>query len=44
MGATCRIQELTQGRRYYFRACCGNVKGWGQFRLSNPNSVIPSSM
>lgn len=44
MGSTCRISDLTQGRRYFFRACCGNVKGWGQYRQSIPNSVIPSSI
>ncbi|KAG4075868.1 hypothetical protein HA402_003694 [Bradysia odoriphaga] len=43
MGSACRISDLTQGRRYFFRACCGNVKGWGQYRQSIPNSVIPSS-
>lgn len=43
MGASCRIAELTQGRRYFFRASCGNVKGWGQYQSSVPSSVIPSS-
>lgn len=43
MGATCRITELTQGRRYFVRVSCGNVKGWGQYRLSIPSSVVPSS-
>lgn len=43
MGATCRIIDLTQGRRYFFRACCGNVKGWGKYRLSLPTSITPSS-
>ncbi|XP_050299390.1 uncharacterized protein LOC126738206 isoform X2 [Anthonomus grandis grandis] len=38
----CQI-ELTQGRRYYFRACCGNLKGYGMFRASTPSSVIPST-
>ncbi|XP_019761936.1 uncharacterized protein LOC109538936 isoform X3 [Dendroctonus ponderosae] len=35
--------ELTQGRRYYFRACCGNLKGYGMFRTSTPSSVVPST-
>ncbi|XP_055902102.1 uncharacterized protein LOC129938513 isoform X2 [Eupeodes corollae] len=43
MGANCRISDLTQGRRYFIRACCGNVKGWGPSRLSVPASVVPSS-
>ncbi|XP_059610717.1 ankyrin repeat and fibronectin type-III domain-containing protein 1 [Phlebotomus argentipes] len=43
MGATCRIGDLTQGRRYFFRACLGNVKGFGHYRTSCPSSVVPSS-
>lgn len=43
MGASCHINELIQGRRYFFRACSGNVKGFGSFILSNPKSIIPSS-
>lgn len=43
MGATNRITDLTQGRRYFFRACCGNVKGWGLYCSSVPISVTPSS-
>ncbi|CAD7084324.1 unnamed protein product [Hermetia illucens] len=43
MGATCRISDLTQGRRYFFRACCGNVKGWGPYHTTVPASVVPSS-
>ncbi|XP_055377283.1 uncharacterized protein LOC129609384 isoform X2 [Condylostylus longicornis] len=43
MGATSRISELTQGRRYFFRGACGNVKGWGLYKNSLPYSVIPSS-
>ncbi|XP_066139820.1 ankyrin repeat and fibronectin type-III domain-containing protein 1 isoform X3 [Euwallacea fornicatus] len=38
----CQI-ELTQGRRYYFRACCGNLKGYGIFRTCTPSSVVPST-
>ncbi|XP_055679772.1 uncharacterized protein LOC129787936 isoform X3 [Lutzomyia longipalpis] len=43
MGATCRIGDLTQGRRYFFRACLGNIKGFGGYRTSCPSSVVPSS-
>lgn len=43
MGAQCSINELIQGRRYFFRACSGNVKGFGAYRISNPTSIIPSS-
>ncbi|XP_063915900.1 ankyrin repeat and fibronectin type-III domain-containing protein 1 isoform X2 [Zophobas morio] len=35
--------DLTQGRRYYFRAACGNLKGFGTFLTSTPSSVVPSS-
>ncbi|KAL1494550.1 hypothetical protein ABEB36_010131 [Hypothenemus hampei] len=38
----CQV-ELTQGRRYYFRACCGNLKGYGAFKVSTPSSVVPST-
>lgn len=34
--------DLTQGRKYFFRASCGNLKGFGAFITSIPNSVIPS--
>jgi hypothetical protein len=30
MGANCYINELTHGRRYFFRASSGNIKGWGE--------------
>lgn len=43
MGSHFHINELIQGRRYFFRACSGNVKGFGLFRISNPTSIIPSS-
>ncbi|XP_055585160.1 uncharacterized protein LOC129738001 isoform X2 [Uranotaenia lowii] len=43
MGALCNLTELIQGRRYYFRACAGNIKGWGPYKLSTPNCVVPSS-
>ncbi|XP_046988010.1 ankyrin repeat and fibronectin type-III domain-containing protein 1 isoform X1 [Schistocerca americana] len=39
----CHIGDLTQGCRYYFRVACGNLKGYGNFRLSTPASVVPSS-
>ncbi|XP_018321711.1 uncharacterized protein LOC108734587 isoform X2 [Agrilus planipennis] len=40
--STCTI-ELTQGRRYYFRVACGNLKGYGTFLSSTPACVIPST-
>lgn len=43
MGADCHINELIQGRRYFFRVCSGNVKHFGVFVHSNPKSIIPSS-
>ncbi|XP_037707722.1 uncharacterized protein LOC119545836 isoform X5 [Drosophila subpulchrella] len=43
MGAQCHIAGLTQGRRYFLRASCGNVKGWGAYRTSVPASVVPST-
>ncbi|XP_054726536.1 uncharacterized protein LOC129236272 [Anastrepha obliqua] len=43
MGAQCQINGLTQGRRYFIRAACGNVKGWGPYKTSVPASVVPSS-
>ncbi|KAH8251920.1 hypothetical protein KR038_011086, partial [Drosophila bunnanda] len=43
MGAQCHISGLTQGRRYFLRAACGNVKGWGAYRTSVPASVVPST-
>lgn len=43
MGALCNLSELIQGRRYFFRACAGNIKGWGPYKLSTPNCVVPSS-
>lgn len=35
--------DLTQGRRYFFRAACGNLKGYGAFLTSTPSSVVPST-
>lgn len=37
------IVDLTQGRRYFFRAACGNLKGFGTYLTSTPASVVPSS-
>lgn len=39
----CVIADLNPGVRYYFRAASGNLKGYGGFKLSSPNSCIPSS-
>ncbi|XP_065168929.1 ankyrin repeat and fibronectin type-III domain-containing protein 1 isoform X2 [Atheta coriaria] len=39
---SCHI-DLTQGRRYFFRACCGNLKGYGGYLTSTPASVVPST-
>nr|XP_036214471.1 uncharacterized protein LOC106616046 isoform X4 [Bactrocera oleae] len=43
MGTQFQIGGLTQGRRYFIRAACGNVKGWGAYKTSVPASVVPSS-
>ncbi|XP_063618764.1 ankyrin repeat and fibronectin type-III domain-containing protein 1 isoform X2 [Cydia splendana] len=34
---------LTRGRRYFFRAAAGNLRGWGAPACSTPRSVVPSS-
>ncbi|XP_014484057.1 PREDICTED: uncharacterized protein LOC106749274 isoform X2 [Dinoponera quadriceps] len=39
----CRIDGLTQGQRYHFRAAAGNLKGYSRFRNSTPAHVTPSS-
>ncbi|XP_070163726.1 uncharacterized protein Wake isoform X2 [Polyergus mexicanus] len=39
----CRVEDLTQGQRYYFRAAAGNLKGYSRFRNSTPAHVTPSS-
>ncbi|XP_029672351.1 uncharacterized protein LOC115240991 isoform X1 [Formica exsecta] len=39
----CRIEDLTQGQKYYFRAAAGNLKGYSRFRNSTPAHVTPSS-
>ena len=38
-----QLNNLIQGRRYYFRASSGNHKGFGSFKSCNPKSIIPSS-
>lgn len=43
MGVNFLIDSLVQRRRYYFRACSGNIKGYGSYKVSNPVSVVPSS-
>lgn len=43
MGSDLHINELIQGRRYFFRACSGNAKGFGPYKVSSPRSIIPSS-
>ncbi|XP_071443530.1 ankyrin repeat and fibronectin type-III domain-containing protein 1 isoform X1 [Hetaerina americana] len=39
----CHVTDLCQGQRYYFRVACGNLKGFGPFKISSPASVVPSS-
>lgn len=39
----CRIDCLTQGQKYHFRAAAGNLKGYSRFRNSTPAHVTPSS-
>ncbi|XP_024940813.1 uncharacterized protein LOC107267862 isoform X3 [Cephus cinctus] len=39
----CRVEGLTQGQRYHFRAAAGNLKGYSRFRNSSPAHVTPSS-
>uniref|UniRef100_A0A1B6E9F7 Ankyrin repeat and fibronectin type-III domain-containing protein 1 n=1 Tax=Clastoptera arizonana TaxID=38151 RepID=A0A1B6E9F7_9HEMI len=39
----CIINNLVHGQRYYFRVACGNVRGFGNYRPSTPESIIPSS-
>ncbi|XP_034180343.2 ankyrin repeat and fibronectin type III domain containing protein wide awake isoform X1 [Osmia lignaria lignaria] len=39
----CRIDDLMQGQKYYFRAAAGNLKGYSRFRNSTPAHVTPSS-
>ncbi|XP_018376620.1 PREDICTED: ankyrin repeat and fibronectin type-III domain-containing protein 1 [Trachymyrmex cornetzi] len=39
----CRIEDLTQGQKYHFRAAAGNLKGYSRFRNSTPSHVTPSS-
>ncbi|XP_047529691.1 uncharacterized protein LOC125065879 [Vanessa atalanta] len=37
------VAGLTRGRRYFFRAAAGNLRGWGAYTVSVPRSVVPSS-
>ncbi|XP_075230563.1 ankyrin repeat and fibronectin type III domain containing protein wide awake isoform X2 [Lycorma delicatula] len=39
----CHIDGLEHGKRYYFRVACGNIRGFGSYRRSYPDSVTPSS-
>ncbi|KAL7044239.1 hypothetical protein ACKWTF_001845 [Chironomus riparius] len=43
MGVNFHLDHLIQRRRYYFRACSGNIKGYGSYKVSNPLSIVPSS-
>lgn len=43
MGVNFQLNNLIQGRRYFFRAASGNLKGFGKTKLCNPTSIIPSS-
>ena len=43
MGVNFQLNNLIQGRRYFFRAGSGNLKGFGSFKSCNPKSIIPSS-
>jgi hypothetical protein len=43
MGVNFQLNNLIQGRRYFFRAASGNLKGFGKNKLCNPTSIIPSS-
>ncbi|XP_043191220.1 ankyrin repeat and fibronectin type-III domain-containing protein 1-like [Amphibalanus amphitrite] len=36
------VRQLTQGRRYFFRAAAGNFCGWSRFVSSSPAGVLPS--
>lgn len=43
MGVNFQLNSLIQGRRYFFRASSGNLKGFGPFKSCNPKSIVPSS-
>lgn len=43
MGVNFQLNNLIQGRRYFFRASSGNFKGFGSFKSCNPRSIVPSS-
>jgi ankyrin repeat and fibronectin type-III domain-containing protein 1 len=42
-GVNFLLNKLIQGRRYFFRASSGNLKGFGPFKSCNPKSIVPSS-
>lgn len=39
----CHIDGLEHGKQYYFHVACGNIRGYGSYRRSYPDSVTPSS-
>jgi len=43
LGVNHAINNLIQGRRYYFRAASGNLKGFGNYKMARPTSLVPSS-
>lgn len=43
MGVNFQLNNLIQGRRYFFRASSGNLKGFGSYKSCNPKSIVPSS-
>lgn len=43
MGVNFQFNNLIQGRRYFFRAASGNMKGFGSYKSCHPTSIIPSS-
>jgi ankyrin repeat and fibronectin type-III domain-containing protein 1 len=43
MGISHHLNNLIQGRRYFFRASSGNLKGFGSFASCHPTSIVPSS-
>lgn len=43
MGVNFHLDNLIQRRRYYFRSCSGNIKGFGSYKNASPSSIVPSS-
>lgn len=43
LGVNFQFNNLIQGRRYFFRAASGNMKGFGSYKSCNPASIVPSS-